>query len=215
MSRSIFLCSALVLGLSTGAGAVTTLPAPSGTVTSSVTALGNGSWSYQYTVSYDGFGSDGDALVSFDIPYFSDAGITAVTAPAGWSWSFESVGAPDGTSGWGGTALWQDPADPNFQGAASPFTTGGQVLHWYAAAGGIGLGGGLGGFGYEASYPGTKAPHQLEFSTLFGGDLLVTGDPLIPDSPALTAVPLPAPLWLAASSLFGLLLLGAGRKRGG
>ncbi|RME35886.1 MAG: hypothetical protein D6786_00675 [Gammaproteobacteria bacterium] len=210
------ICALLMLGASSGAGAITTITPFSGSVASSVTPTGGGTWTYDYTVTFD-LGeliNDGDAIVSFDIPYFSDALITGITSPAGWAHSVEDIGFSDPANGWTGVALWQDPLDPNYQGPTSPYTTGDQVLHWYATGpgGGIPPGGSLGGFGYVAAYPGTKAPHQLAFTSILG-DVTLTGDPLIPASPSVTAVPLPASLGVMILSLAGFLLTGAARRR--
>lgn len=216
---------------STAATAVTIFPGsggPDASIANTVTDLGGGRWSYQYqltnltpcVVSSCTF-ADGDIfLTAFDLPYFSDAGINTINDPTGWSHSIETTGSPNpftgGGTGWDGTALWQSPTDPNYQGDTSPFTTAGQVLHWYAIPGfgGAGTVGidpqtSLGGFAYEAAFSAIKAPHQTVFQNNVGGlPETLTGDPLIPASPSVSSVPLPTSIWLLLSAMTGLFFVG-------
>jgi len=220
--------------LSAQAAALISIPhGPSASVADTVTALAGGRWQFAYQVSNltpcvisDCTFADGDIyLTAFDIPYFSDAAITSVADPTGWAHSIETTGTPNpfsggGGTGWDGNAAWQDPADPNYQGAGSPFTSVDKVLHWYAIPGfggagtvGIAPESNLAGFGYEAGFPGTKSPHQTVLQDNVGGaPVSLSGDPRIPNSPSISSVPLPASLWVLLSALAGLLFIGSRRK---
>lgn len=191
-------------------------------VTDSVTDNLDGTWTYEFTVHNDSRGwdyliDDGADLVEtepyiidWELPYFSDSGITSVQSPDGWEWSIEDIGTPDGL--WGGVADWQDPADPFYFGATSPFTTGTQVLHWYTSSDSvpgtmIEIGESLGGFSFVASYGPGSAPYQASWFQL----PVRTGDPAfpfggVPASPMARGPVVPLP----TSAAIGLAGLGLG-----
>lgn len=207
----------------------------SSTVDSTVTNNGNGTWTYAYTVNNTSLQNGGpDAqpiLVDWELPWFGDAGIDlmSIVSPTGWAYAIETIGMANSSTGWDGVASWQDPMDPFYAGASSPYTTGTEVLHWYSecffrfngdrdgcggSADGISTGNSLSGFGFVASYDETAAPYQASWI-----DLPVrTGDPAfplggIPNSPSVSGVQtVPEP------SLLGLLGIGfvaamLGRRR--
>jgi len=238
MLRGALVALGLLLLGGQDSAAVTIVPPfgapPSASVVDAVTALGSGRWQFGYTVDNltlcvvaDCTFADGDTfLTAFDLPFFGDAAITSILDPTGWQHAIETVGAADpfdgfgGGTGWDGTAAWQDPTDPNFPGAASPFTTVSQVLHWFAIPGfggagtvGIGPESALAGFGYEAGFAGTKAPHQTVFQNNVGGlPISVSGDPQIPYSPSVAAVPEPASMGLLGVGTSALLAFRMGLR---
>ncbi len=200
---------------------------------------GNGTWTYNYTVHNTSLQDDGNDfepfIVDWELPWFSDAGITSIMSPAGWAHAIEDVGTPNPFTGWGGVANWQDPADPWYAGAGSPFTTVSQVLHWYWCGGSesvafgaavvvdgcdgsfgesIAPGNELSGFSFIADFDETAAPYQASWQFLPPR----TGDPAfplgggIPNSPLVGAVPEPAVLGLLG---LGLLLLTVRRRETG
>ncbi len=129
----------------------------------------------------------------FYVPYFSDAGISSISSPAGWS----SV----------------------IEGANDLFDLGGGagVIHWEASVGNeLALDDSLSGFIYSSSIASSvKAPFRVIWSNGSSRD----GDPPIPASPlALAAglpaiVPVPAAVWLFGSAMFGLLGVSRGKQR--
>jgi len=190
-------------------------------VVDAATDLGNGTWRYDYTVYNDatcvGFCLDTVGglpinvpdVVSWDLPWANDASIplASITSPTGWAYSIETVGVANAATGWGGVAQWQDPADPNYQGAGSGFNSLTQVLHWYDASGthpvldadsaGPSF---LAGFGFTSVYGPTYAPYQAAYVGTLSA--LSTGDPVFPNAPSVAPVPEPS-AWV-------LLLLGLG-----
>lgn len=183
-------------------------------VTDIVVDNNDGTWTYNFTVWNDTTSYGGDQRIrDWELPYFSDAGISAVTITApgygGWAWTIETIGIENLATGWTGTAAWQMPGDPFYAGVGSPFTTATQVLHWYTNnfAAAIAPQDSLGGFGFVAKFGPTAAPYQASWI-----DLPVrTGDPQfpgagLPNSPSVrgTSVPEPATATLLA---FGLLIL--------
>lgn len=127
-------------------------------------------WSYTYTLtntttclgnclSTVGGVSIADYILSireFAIPYFDDAGITAILAPSNWTYSISSTDVFN--LGFGAKAIvWQAVTDNA----------------------GIALGATLGGFGYESSYEPGKGP----YSFTLGNGTTSYGDPAIPLSP--------------------------------
>lgn len=191
----------------------------------------NGTWTYNYTVFNDStgiFDPETEALnpipviIDWELPYFSDAGITSIASPDGWDWAIETIGVENTDTGWGGIAAWQDPSDPLYAGATSPFTTVTQVLHWYTTcqpndecnfAGifpdGFGFSetNSLGGFSFVANYGPTGAPYQASWDIV----PVQTGDPAypqggLPASPlAIASVPEPGAFSLLAIGAIGML----------
>jgi len=166
---------------------------PAAVVADPVVNLGGSQWSYQYIVTNTSFcfgcgntvggvpiGQGAASIRSFSLPYFEDAGITALMAPAGWTVaitdanSFELLGAK--------TLVW----------TAS-------VLDPIA---GIALGASKAGFGYQAGFAAGQGP----FSTTLGTGGVFVGDLAIPWSPmaisaGITPVPEPSSAPLLALGL--------------
>lgn len=202
---------------------------------------GNGTWTYAYTVRNSSLltesGPDSrPILVDWELPWFGDAGISlaSIRSPRNWTFSIETIGSPNGSTGWGGVADWQNPTDPFYEGAGSPYTTGTQVLHWYnvcwvqnqaqarvtlAAVADSCEGSldnavfpeeSLDGFGFDADFSPTSAPYQASWAFL----PVRTGDPAFPlgafpNSPAVQGnrvdePAVPALLLLAGVAAFGL-----------
>lgn len=160
---------------------------------------------YNYEIQTDCFGfcedtingvpvEDAHLLTNkFYVPYFSDAGITAINSPSGWSYTIESTN--------------------------DLFSLGNSagVIHWSASAGNeLALYDTLSGFTYTSSFTSSvKAPFRLEYTS--GASL--EGDPPIPASPSaiaagltpISTVPVPASIWLFGSGLLGLIGLGRSR----
>lgn len=172
----------------------------------------DGTWDYRYTVkntskvSQTGADLDQPIIVDWELPWFGDAGITNITSPFNWDWSIETVGVANSATGWEGVARWQDPNDPFYAGAASPFTNVQTVLHWYnvcwvqarfetaslSAPTAIttcefqfdnaifpeadGDGGELDGFGFTAEFDQVPAPYQASWAF----QPVRTGDPAFP-----------------------------------
>ncbi|HFD12093.1 MAG TPA: hypothetical protein ENJ32_06465 [Crenotrichaceae bacterium] len=125
----------------------------------------------------------------FYLPYFSDAGISNISSPAGWTSMIES-------------------SNDRFN-----LGNGAGVIHWHALSGHeLGLDSTLSGFIYTSTLTGSvKAPFSLDYIGAGPWD----GDPPIPASPSaiaaglpkISAVPIPAAVWLFLTgilSLFGL-----------
>ena len=215
------------------------------TVSDAVANNGNGTWTYSYTVNNTSTvepltpATPEPWIVDWELPWFGDAGITNIMSPHNWAYAIEDIGTPNQSTGWGGEAAWQDPNDPFYAGAGSPFTTVSKVLHWYnlcwtqgnQLAGGLSLsavaacestlqdaispGGSLDGFSFIAAFDETAAPYQASWAAL----PIRTGDPAFPlgggfpNSPGAggtTAVPEPGALGLLGAGLLALLL---GRRR--
>ena len=209
----------------------------SSTVTDIVANNGNGTWTYNYTVNNTSqFTAQGlertPLLVDWELPWFGDAGIdiASIISPNGWAVAIETIGVANAATGWEGIASWQDPSDPFFAGAGSPFTTVTQVLHWYSecflfrgdregcfggSANGILAPGSLSGFSFVAAFDETDAPYQASWAVL----PVRTGDPAfplggIPNSPRVQGlvqgVPEPGLLGLLGIGLVAAML---GRRR--
>lgn len=203
----------------------------SSTVTDAVSALGGGQFLYEYTVNNT---SDpgGDLIVDWELPWFDDSTITNIQSPDGWDWAIETIGVSNFFTGWDGTAEWQTPGDPFYEGPDSPYTTGTEVLHWYTCGGfgefgegcfgegggfdSIFPGGSLDGFGFEASFGPTGAPYQASWAEL----PVRTGDPAfplgggIPASPkALGTTDIPEPGTLPLMVLGAISAFAVSRRR--
>lgn len=175
-----------------------------------------GSYSYQYTLTNltTCFGNCGDTylgepatqlgeIVTFDVPYFNDSNITAITSPVGWT--AEVI-----------------PANPFF-----PQIGGVKTLRWSASfelrptpldmlaefPNGLPIDQSLGGFGYTSTYGPGKGPFQ---ATTWSGNSFI-GDPAVPLSPlAISAgiAPMPVPEPAAAALLLaGLAAEGAAARK--
>jgi hypothetical protein len=119
-----------------------------------VTPIGAGSYQYSYGVSISNSGGCLTSGDRFAVPYFTDAGITNINSPTGWTYTIDNVD----TFGLG---------------------FGAETLRWAAGGGfSIPVGGNLSGFGYTASYGAVKGPFSVS-----DGRRTVFGDPAIPGSP--------------------------------
>ncbi len=155
-----------------------------------------GNYTYAYTVHntsvfYDengdeNEGGDGPLIIDWELPWFGDANISNILSPDGWYWTIETIGTANASTGWDGTAAWQDLTDPWYQGSTSPFTTVTEVLHWYTTeyGGDDGFSWGkaifpyneLDGFGFTSNYTATDSPYQASWVIL----PVQTGDPAFP-----------------------------------
>ena len=187
----------------------------SSTVTDVVIDNLDGTWDYVFTVNNtstftdDGIGGDRwngvPLVIDWELPYFADMGLANIVSPDGWGFAIETIGTPNAATGWEGDAAWQDPLDPFYAGAASPYTTGTQVVHWYCENISFGFGGegfcsntagsgeaigapgseaveffgtqtSLSGFGFTASFGPTAAPYQASWAD----SPVIAGDPSFP-----------------------------------
>jgi len=182
-------------------------------VTDTVSPINASSWQYSFTITNMGWWrssnpeySDSVRIVDYQLPYFSDAGITSINAPTGWSWRIDSHDVFN-------------------------LGNGAQTLEWYATSVSYGIAGStsvffqgntagdtLGGFSYVAAFAPVKAP----FNATFQAPFVVSGDPALPGSPDALAAGLTNPLPVTgvpepetyAMLLAGLGLLGGvGRRR--
>ena len=200
--------------------------------------IGNGNWSYNFTVCNlsSPFGNDEggslDLIRDWELPWDPAANITNIRVPNGWDWTIETRGVPNLTTGWEGDIEWQDPNDP-FYDPRYEFQP--YVLHFYTGCGlqvaatiastdqnpdpqncfampndWIFPGGSRIGFGFDAPVGPTNSPYQASWVDL----PVQTGDPDFPSGAALTpgffATPVPEPSTVA---LVALGLLAAARVR--
>ena len=216
-------------------------------VTDSVTDNGNGTWTYDFTVFNDepnfyGYGFDTEAvapretatvqaamdttgeihvIVDWELPYFDDMGITNIQSPENWFYSIETIGVPNATTGWQGTAAWQQDGDPwkdhfdQVYGGAdnNPFNNNTKVLHWYTTSNEIWPQMSLSGFSFTAVFDEGNAPYQ----TSWNAKEIFTGDPNfpnagLPNSPSINPVPLPGTLTLLFAGAGGLAILRKKKK---
>jgi hypothetical protein len=151
--------------------------------------LSNATWSFNYTVENinpDGAGIRSLAIKEFVVPYFSDANITTIVSPIGWTPTIVN------------TDLFQ-------------LGNNAEILDWTTANQGIAAGSSLTGFGYLSSYAPGKGPFEVTFMTgnTFDGD---PGIPLSPNAIAagIVALPVPEPetytLMLAGLGLIGVAI---------
>lgn len=208
-------------------------------VTDIVTDNGGGIWTYDYTVTNTSEPFFGQPLppeipiveglpviIDWELPWFADAGISNILSPIGWDFAIETIGVANPLTGWEGIASWQDPLDPWYAGADSPFTDVTEVLHWYSLCGAslppgfpsdqipcspddvIFPGNSLSDFSFDAIFDETAAPYQASWAFL----PVRTGDPAFPLGGGLPASPLtlgtttgsvpePSTLWLAGAGL--------------
>ena len=203
-------------------------------VTDIVTYNGNGTWNYQFTVFNNSLdpcggecgGNEGAfVIVDWELPYFADANLSNISSPTGWGYAIETIGVANLSTGWDGVAAWQNPTDPWYQGPASPYTTGTEVLHWYIPTYiesvdltyAIFAGSNLTGFGFDSSYGPTSSPYQASWHVL----PIQTGDPAfpgagIPNSPSVqspSVVPEPSSIALLMIGALGLVAMRVRRLR--
>jgi len=121
------------------------------------------------------------AVREFSIPFFSDAGITAIAAPTGWEYQI----------------LNEDRFNLGF---------GAGTLTWIATTdqSGIAMAASRGGFSYTSVF----APGKGPFSAGFGNGELFIGDPAIPLSPNAVAAGIVAPSAVPEPGTIALLLAG-------
>ena len=175
---------------------------------STVTPQASGTYDYAYTLTSE-FGScvsfHGAApyvINSFEMPYFADAGVTAIESPAGWTAHIDSTDA-FGLGGGAETLVWT--ASAGF--GLAPVTDISDRLS-------------LSGFGYTADYASAYAPAGY----LTGSStLLEPVDPALPASPEALAAGLVPTSFPSASAvpepsvlltmLAGLGFVAAARRR--
>jgi hypothetical protein len=158
-------------------------------VTGTVTTSGPSS-DYAFTVT-NGCAGDHE-LTGFYLPYFTDADISDIVAPTGWSYSIDT--------------------SDNLFGLANAgvidFTAGTPLVGFSFAS----------GFGYTSNYSGVEGPDAISLTTN-GVNSTVFGDPPIPGSPdalaalRTTTVPEPSTVALLAIALCAMVpgLAGWGR----
>jgi hypothetical protein len=170
-------------------------------------------WQYGFAITNHSWSipslSDSVRIVEFDLPYFADAGLSAIHAPVGWTWkvdSADSFGLGNGAQ----TLVWTATAISfGIAGTTSDFFQGFPVPP----------GDTLSGFSFVAPFAPVKAPYAVKFE----GMGTMSGDPALPGSPAAIAAGLtvalpvstvPEPAGLALLSAGLLLLIGRARWRG-
>ena len=183
-----------------------------------VTDLVGGGFSYQYAVQ----GAKQvscivpTSVMEFSLPYFTDAGITSIVAPAGWSYAidptdFFKLGAGAETLTWTAVAGHGIAPSVIVSSVWDPVT---QTIVYQYSPSVV-----LAGFGYKAQFAPVKGPYNV---VLNGFNF--TGDPAIPGSPAamaaglttalpfVSSVPEPGTTALLAVGLLALSLIRRTRR---
>ena len=213
LSASLLLCIFAIATPARAKIAVSVVQNP--VISESVTQIGASSWQYSFSITNmanwnSGWLPNGDSvsIVEYSLPYFSDANVTSILNPSGWTHT--TVNLDNFNLGNGAqTMVWTiAPGSSGIAGAAVPW------INFPTVAGAT-----LGGFSYVASYAPVKGPYAVGF----GDGYLLTGDPAIPGSPAalnagltqhlsyqVTTVPEPETY---ALMLAGLGLLGSMARR--
>jgi hypothetical protein len=151
LPERIIIFAALAAVLTAGQAYASCIANPD--VTGTVTASGL-TYDYAYTVTN---GCVGDHEVTgFYLPYFTDADISDIVVPTGWSYSIDT--------------------SDNLFGLANAgvidFSTGTPLVGYSFAS----------GFGYTSNYAGVEGPDAISLTTN-GVNSTLFGDPLIPGSP--------------------------------
>ena len=168
-------------------------------VSTTVTQVGATSWNYEFTVGNDSLLPN--FASQFALPYFSDAGITNLHSPTGWTTSYVDTVGGTPLSNW-------------YLMNAAP-----QALLWATSnqLDMVPVGSSLSGFGFTSPYSPVKGPSIVLFSNGSGGVM----DPGIPGSPSAIAAgftasfpvtPVPETTSLAMM-LVGLTVVGGVLRR--
>ncbi len=171
-----------------GAQAAARVFTPSATTT--VVDDGNGSYTYNVTVTGNSGIGDTELLLDFYLPWLPDMGVSDVHFGSSSDWTYSLAPTDD------------------------MFGIHGGAMHFQFYDGDYGYIEGI--MSFEAAYGGVEGPyHSVLLDAVTGEDVDIWGDPLIPASPdmlrALSAVPEPTSL---AAMLAGLgILAGAARAR--
>ena len=197
--------SATLLMAATSASALCGMSVPS--PVSTVTPTGSGAYDYAYTLTgesgscVDFYGAAPFTITAFELPYFADAGVTAILSPTGWTAHIDATDA-FGLGGGAQTLVWT--AGAGYGLAATDDPAAAMTLS---------------GFGYTAGFSSVYAPAGYQTSSPY----LAIVDPALPGSPdALAAGLQPTPFPVASTVpepstrlalLAGLGLLAIVRRR--
>ncbi|RDE48851.1 MAG: PEP-CTERM sorting domain-containing protein [Candidatus Accumulibacter meliphilus] len=157
-------------------------------VSGSVSEAGS-SWNYAFQVHNDSFdnspyggGVPIPVIVDWELPYYSDMGISGIYSPSGWNYEIATVGTPNPFTGWSGDADWM--THPDWMN--TPFSDVTEVIHWYCDGGeggppsancGIFPDNSIGDFGFAAGFAPTDAPYQSSWDYIIPRRV---GDPPFP-----------------------------------
>jgi len=201
-SKSIAVCGfSLLIGNAVQAGSL---------VHDTVTQISPTSWKYEFTISNldvwgDPYSVDQFTIVGFNLPYFSDAGITDIHTPDNvyWAWSIiddDSFGLGHGAK----TLHWGSGGSIHPGGSFPDYYFGGDGSNTISFPGQT-----LGGFSFVANFSPVSAPVIWD---MYGGGTLI-GDPALPGSPDAIASGLSDPLPVVSipePDTYAMLLAGLG-----